>query len=158
MHAMNLLIDTNVLIDYLGRKEPFFPSAQKLVIAGLFGDVKLWVPSQSIIDSFYVLKKYVESKRLQAAILKTLEVVTPLDLTSDMVFRAASLAWDDMEDCLIALAAEKVGAAYIITRDINGFSRSMVPALSPNDWIALMKSDYRLEYDEVDLVADEDLN
>ena len=29
--TMNLLLDTNVLIDYLGRKEPFFANAERIV-------------------------------------------------------------------------------------------------------------------------------
>lgn len=106
---MNLLLDTNVLIDYLGRKEPFFLSAQKVVIAGFFGDARLWVPSQSVVDAFYVLSRYVDSARLQAAILKALTVIEPVDLTGASLERAARLGWDDFEDCLIALAAERVG-------------------------------------------------
>ena len=102
---MNLLLDTNVLIDYLGRKEPFFLSAQKVVIAGFFGDARLWVPSQSVVDAFYVLSRYVDSARLQAAILKALTVIEPVDLTGASLDRAARLGWDDFEDCLIALAA-----------------------------------------------------
>ena len=85
---MNLLLDTNVLIDYLGRKEPFFPSAQKVVIAGFFGDAQLWVPAQSAVDAFYVLSRYVDSVRLQAAILKALTVITPVDLTGASLERA----------------------------------------------------------------------
>ena len=37
---MNLLLDTNVLIDYLGRKPPFFEDAERIVAAGYFGDVR----------------------------------------------------------------------------------------------------------------------
>ena len=112
---MNLLLDTNVLIDYLGRKEPFFLSAQKVVIAGFFGDARLWVPSQSVVDAFYVLSRYVDSARLQAAVLKALTVIEPVDLTGASLERAARLGWDDLEDCLIALAAERVGADYLAT-------------------------------------------
>ena len=114
---MNLLLDTNVLIDYLGRKEPFFPSAQKVVIAGFFGDTQLW----------------------------------PVDLTGASLERAARLGWDDFEDCLIALAAERVGADYLITRDAKGFARSTVPAVSPDAWLDIMREEHGLDYGEVQL-------
>ena len=52
---MNLLLDTNVIIDYLGRKEPFFDSAMKIVAAGFFGDATLWMSAGSAKDAFYVL-------------------------------------------------------------------------------------------------------
>ena len=143
---MNLLLDTNVLIDYLGRKEPFFLSAQKVVIAGFFGDARLWVPSQSVVDAFYVLSRYVDSARLQAAILKALTVIEPVDLTGASLERAARL-----EDCLIALAAERVGADYLITRDAKGFARSTVPAVSPDAWLNIMREEHSLDYGEVQL-------
>ena len=145
---MNLLLDTNVLIDYLGRKEPFFLSAQKVVIAGFFGDARLWVPSQSVVDAFYVLSRYVDSARLQAAILKALTVIEPVDLTGASLERAARLGWDD---CLIALAAERVGADYLITRDAKGFARSTVPAVSPDAWLNVMREEHSLDYGEVQL-------
>lgn len=62
---MNLLLDANVFIDYLGRKEPFFADARAIVAAGFFGDAKLWVPAQAATDAFYVLNRYVPSERLQ---------------------------------------------------------------------------------------------
>ena len=145
---MNLLLDTNVLIDYLGRKEPFFLSAQKVVIARFFGDARLWVPSQSVVDAFYVLSRYA---RLQAAVLKALTVIEPVDLTGASLERAARLGWDDLEDCLIALAAERVGADYLITRDAKGFARSTVPAVSPDAWLNIMREEHSLDYGEVQL-------
>ncbi|MFR5092190.1 MAG: type II toxin-antitoxin system VapC family toxin [Adlercreutzia equolifaciens] len=148
---MNLLLDTNVLIDYLGRKEPFFLSAQKVVIAGFFGDARLWVPSQSVVDAFYVLSRYVDSARLQAAILQALTVIEPVDLTGASLERAARLGWDDFEDCLIALAAERVGADYLITRDAKGFARSTVPAVSPDAWLQRHARRHSLDYGEVQL-------
>lgn len=148
---MNLLLDTNVLIDYLGRKEPFFPSAQKVVIAGFFGDARRWTPSQSVVDAFYVLSRYVDSARLQAAIRKALTVIEPVDLTGASLGRSVRLGWDDLEDCLIALAAERVGADYLITRDAKGFARSTVPAVSPDAWLNIMREEHSLDYGEVQL-------
>ena len=148
---MNLLLDTNVLIDYLGRKEPFFPSAQKVVIAGFFGDARLWTPSQSVVDAFCVLSRYVDSARLQAAIRKALTVIEPVDLTGASLGRSVRLGWDDLEDCLIALATERVGADYLITRDAKGFARSTVPAVSPDAWLNIMREEHSLDYGEVQL-------
>lgn len=34
--AMNLLLDTCVVIDYRGRKEPFFPAAERIMAVDFF--------------------------------------------------------------------------------------------------------------------------
>ena len=115
--TMNLLLDTNVLIDYLGRKEPFFANAERIVAAGFFGDATLWMAAQSPKDAFYVLERYIDPQRIQQALLKAYEIITPVALTADDLATAARLQWDDYEDCLVALAAQKARADYLITRD-----------------------------------------
>lgn len=145
---MKLLLDTNLLIDYLGRKKPFFDDAQKIIAAGYFHDASLFVSAGSVKDAFYVLNHYVPSERIQRSITALFEVVRPVVLDAHDLSMAASLLWDDFEDCLIALSAVKTSANYLITRDQAGFSRSMVPALSPSEWLNLMEQ-RGLTYDSV---------
>lgn len=148
---MNLLLDTNVLIDYLGRKEPFFKPAQKIVIAGLYRDAKLWTPTQSVVDAFYVLNHYVDSLSLQQTILKAVELIKPVSLTATDLEKAARLKWTDLEDCLISIAANKVDADYLITRNKDGFKRSPIPAISPSEWLTIIENEHGLIYDEIQL-------
>ena len=136
---MKLLLDTNLLIDYLGRKEPFFDDAQKIIAAGYFHDAELFVSAGSVKDAFYVLNHYAPSERIQRSFTSLFDVVRPVALDARALSAAASLLWDDFEDCLIALSAVKSSADYLITRDRAGFSRSMVPALSPSEWLNLME-------------------
>lgn len=144
---MNLLLDTNVFIDFIGRKPPHFAAAERVIAAGYFGDAKLWVPVQSLKDAFYVLEKYVSSDRIQDAFLKAFEVITPVGLSGEDAVRAARLKWHDYEDCLVAVCADKAKADYLITRDKRGFERSSVPALTPDEWLEMMERDHRTIYD-----------
>ncbi|MEB1813698.1 type II toxin-antitoxin system VapC family toxin [Adlercreutzia mucosicola] len=125
------MLDTNILIDYLGRRESFFVQAERIVAAGFFGNVTLWMAAQSPKDACYVLERYTSSQRIQQALLETCHIITPVALTADDLTRAARLQWDDYRDCLVAIAAQKAGADYLITRDAKGFDRSMVPTISP---------------------------
>lgn len=125
------MLDTNILIDYLGRRESFFVQAERIVAAGFFGNATLWMAAQSPNDACYVLERYTSSQRIQQALLETCHIITPVALTADDLTRAARLQWDDYRDCLVAIAAQKAGADYLITRDAKGFDRSMVPTISP---------------------------
>ena len=148
---MRLLIDTSILIDYLGRKPPFFQDAQRVMAAGYFGDAQLWASTQSFKDAFFVLSHYVDSLQVQDALSKVLEVVNPVDLTADDIATAARLKWDDYENCLIALSAQKAGADYLVTRDRNGFSRSLVAPITPAEWLECIRETERVTYDVVSL-------
>ena len=148
---MNLLLDTNVIIDYMGRQKPFFENAERIIAAGYFGDATLWASAQSFKDAFFVLSHYVDSTRVQAAILKLLEVVHPVDLTGDDVARAVKLQWDDLEDCLIAVSAAKANADYIITRDRKGFTRSMTPTRTPGEWLREARETNNVAFDAIEI-------
>ena len=136
---MNLLLDTNVIIDYLGRRQPFFSAVERVIAAGFFGDVKLWASTLSLKDAFYVLERLVGSTQLQRSFVKLNEVVSFVSVAEEDALRAARLEWPDFEDCLIAQCAEKARADYLITRDLDGFARSSVPAIHPTTWLEHMK-------------------
>ena len=147
---MNVLLDTCVLIDYLGGKPPFFDDAQRVLAAGYFGDAKLWVSVQSLKDAFYVLRKYVGSQAAQGVIEAVCEVVVPVDTTASDALRALRLRWDDYEDCMVSVCAAKAGADYLVTRDVKGFERSSTPAVTPTAWLGLMRK-AGMTYDALDL-------
>lgn len=120
----NRLDDTNVFIDRLGRKQPFFEEVRNIIAAGFFGDTKLWVPAQLATDALYALNRYVASDKLRDAAQQALEVIEPVSLVADDLRR------EDYENRLAALAADKVRTDYLITRDTHGFDRPPIPTLS----------------------------
>ena len=148
---MKLLLDTNVLIDFLGRKPPFFTDAERIIAAGYFGDAQLWASTQSFKDAFYILSHYADSHRVQAAMGNLLEIVNPVDMAGADLKTAIQLDWDDLEDCLIAVSAQKAGADFLLTRDTRGFSRSMTPVKSPAEWLAHMQETENVTFDAIGL-------
>ena len=64
---MKLLLDSNVIIDYLACREPFYCSAEKLMLLGKTGDHELWVSTAQANDIFYILT---DGKKSNAKILK----------------------------------------------------------------------------------------
>ena len=147
---MNLLLDTCVFIDYLGRKEPFFSAAEQVVAAGFFGDAKLWLPVQSLTDAFYVLRKYIPADKLQSMLKTVCAHISLVDFCAQDSLRALSVGWSDIEDCQVALAAEKAKADYLVTRDVKGFARSLVPPITPENWLRMMRNERGLSYESID--------
>lgn len=135
---MNLLLDTNIIIDYMGKKSPYYETAKQIVASGYFEEATLWMAAQSALDTFYVLSRYVDPIRLQKALIDLFKVVHVVALTSEDLVKAAKLEWHDMEDCLIQLSAMKCNADAIISRDAKGFSRSAVTCVTPESWLARM--------------------
>lgn len=146
---MRLLLDTNALIDFYGRREPYCHDFDKLLVAQAFGDVELWASAKSFTDVFYVLKRVVGAERLQRMFLKSFDGLHVCSIDHNDIGAAARENWPDFEDCLVSRAAQKIKADCIITRDARGFSRSSVQAQSAGEFLRFMDSERGLVYEEL---------
>ena len=147
---MKLLLDTNVLIGYYLRRQPYFGSVSKLLMARIFNDVQLWSSAKSYTDVFYVASKYVDPQMLQQAFLKSFELIDVCSIDSDDIKRSAELNWADFEDCLILVAAEKVKVDAIVTRDPKGFEGASMMVLLPDQVLAMLENEYGVSYGDVE--------
>ena len=143
---MKLLLDTNVLIGYYLRRQPYFGSVSKLLMARIFNDVQLWSSAKSYTDIFYVASRHVDPQKLQRAFLKSFELIDVCSIDSDDIKHSAELDWGDFEDCLISVAAEKVKADAIVTRDPKGFEKASMSVFSPDQVLDMLEKERGLSY------------
>ena len=148
---MRLLLDTNVLIDYFARREPFFEAWKTLRCAAWFDDVELWASAKSFTDVFYVVSKAAASGQVQSAFLESMKFLHVCAIDGEDVAAAAQACWPDFEDCLVAVAAQKVGADFILTRDMPGFAQSKVPAMRPDEFFGWLLRERHISYADIDL-------
>lgn len=136
MKSMKLLIDANILLDVLQNREPFVEASS--VIWKLCETEKAagYVSVLTFANLVYVMRKQLDPARI-AEVLNQLSLIfsfiefTPADLT-----RAAELQWDDFEDAVQSVTAERVHADYIITRNVRDFAKSKVMAFMPSELLA----------------------
>lgn len=57
-----ILIDTNVLLDYLLTREPFYEEAKSVVLACVEGKTKGCIAAHSISNMFFILRKDYNAK------------------------------------------------------------------------------------------------
>ncbi len=151
---MRVLIDTNALIDYFGRREPYFSVWTQLNAMQILGDLEMWVAPQSYTDAFYILSKHVDSEALQAAFMESLGFLNVCKVGHEEVLETCRRSWADYEDCLISLCAENIKADHLLTQDVNGFKRAKIPICTPEQFIQTVEKEYGLVYDTVSLDGD----
>ena len=134
---MRALIDTNVVIDIIERREQWL--ADSYAVLRLVAEDKLigFLSAGSVSDVYYIIKKSGKSAgAAQAAIVELLELVALCDTIAGDVSSACSLGLDDFEDAILAATAKREKADFIITRNERDFAKSPVLALSPKDFLA----------------------
>ena len=127
-----LLVDTNVLIDYCDRERPCHAAAVDLVhVAAARGDVDLVVLVSSLKDLYYFLCRRLQDETLarKATELASSSVFVVADLLAAYALLALSSDEPDFEDGLVRVAAERLGAEAIVSRDARAYVHASVPRL-----------------------------
>jgi predicted nucleic acid-binding protein len=137
---MKVLIDTNVVIDVLERREAFFDDSYAIVKLAAEDKCDAFIPAGSIADVYYIIRKSGKNPvAARDAIASLLQLVHACDTAASDVIAALTLDVDDFEDSILAATARREKAEYIITRNERDFVQSPVPAISPAAFISRLK-------------------
>ena len=138
---MRLLIDTNVVLDYLGTNEGFSDEAEQIFELALQRKAIELVSASAITDIYYVLRRAVKDRETAIEKLKSIrKVIGILPVTESDIDKAISRNWKDFEDAVQYSVAETNGVDYIISRDINGFEERLIPCFSPKEFLKMIDS------------------
>ena len=148
---MKVCLDTNVIIDILGKTNDFFDSYKAFDVS-LIRSFQVFIPITSTTDIAYILPRRGLASEEQAKQLLTqlFSIVEILDARSVDATRALASDIPDYEDALLAFMAQRNNVDLIITRNTKDFENSPVPAISPQQFAELYKPN-DIEYAEVDL-------
>lgn len=133
-----ILIDTNVLLDYLLEREPFFEDAKGIMVACTEGKAKGCIAAHSIPNMFFILRKDYNAKERREVLSNLCSIfdVEGID-KAKLLSGLANEDFTDFEDCLQMECAKSYGADYIVTRNVADYSVSEVKAIEPKDYLKL---------------------
>ena len=134
---MRAFLDTNVLLDsVIERENPqFCLDADAILQAGKNGTVNLYMSVLSVSTIAYVIKNVtVETKKAKIGNLTSYVKVLPS--LPEHVSSALESPFPDIEDALQLLSAKEGGCDVIVTRDLEGFRLSDIPAITPEDFLS----------------------
>lgn len=125
-------LDTNVVLDFLARREPFAEAALEIFRAGLERRASLYIASLSFSTIYYVMRKQTSPQAALAMVAKLAQLVTVVSVDATTVRQAITGPFPDFEDGIPHFAAASVATIEaIITRDAADFANSLLPVLMP---------------------------
>lgn len=136
--ANKILIDTNVLLDYLLEREPFFEDAKKVILLCTDGKTNGCIAAHSISNMFFILRKDYSAKERREILLNLCKIfdVEGID-KAKLISGLQNENFSDFEDCLQMECAKSYGADYIVTRNASDYATSEVKAIEPKDYLKL---------------------
>ncbi len=126
-----LYLDTNVVMDYLLKREPFDLLAKQLMVAATDGRARMLVSSLTFTTAHYLARKSLGNAGAEEALTTLFQKVEVVKVGGSEIDQALQSGRPDFEDAVQFYAALATGAEAIVTRDPKGFPASPVPVLNP---------------------------
>jgi predicted nucleic acid-binding protein len=141
---MKALIDTNVLVDGVFAREPFYSDAKRIFQLVRIGKIEGYVSVQSLKDIFYISGrsyKKVNSFRLIEDLMAFFHIIGVTDEDARM---AIASKIEDFEDGLLAFSAARNGIRSIITRNNKDYYNSDMVVINPKDIVDYLPDDVKV--------------
>lgn len=141
MSAITVLIDTDVLIDFLTDRKPFTANAKKLMQKSHEKTINAFLAAHSVTNIFYILRKHYSVADRKQRLTDLCMAVSVVEIGAELILNAlANNDFDDVEDCLQSECATAINADYIVTRNIEDYAGSKVPAVLPEELLNKLTS------------------
>lgn len=136
---MVVLIDTNVIIDFLMKREPYAQDAIDIVDLCNKKQVDGYLAAHTIPNLFYIMRKDFSVAQRREMLNALCRIFKISGIDSRTILAALKIdTFEDFEDCLQMECAVETGAEYIITRNPVDFVNSKVNVIKPKEFLRLM--------------------
>ena len=133
---MTILLHTNIILDYIAER-PFSKSETKQIFEMIFSrKINGIIAAHSITNLRYILRKTCTDPERREIINTLLECFEIAEINKTIIQNAINRNnFSDFEDCLQDECAKTYKADYIITRDKDDFTTSLIPTLFPTEFL-----------------------
>lgn len=129
---MKLLIDTNVILDVLLKREPFFREGAEVLRLVWRDDVTEYISATTITDVYYIAYRQTRDRKIVMDLLgKLLTVLSVATVSEQEIKNALALDWKDFEDSVQYSSALFNEMDGIVTRNPSDYERADIPVWQP---------------------------
>jgi predicted nucleic acid-binding protein len=137
---MNVLFDTNVVLDVLLDRQMFSKPAVILFTWAEEGIITGFLAATTVSTIYYLATKAVGKKQAEESVSKLLAIFSIAPVNRSVLEAALKSSFSDFEDAVLYQAACHANTKAIVTRDMDGFINSKIPVYSPDDLVKMIQA------------------
>jgi predicted nucleic acid-binding protein len=130
-----VFLDTNVVVDLLGERDPYYYAAAKIATLADIGRIELFVSALTYSTVFYLLTRFEDKEQVKEKIRKFKLIAQNSDLTDKIIDKGLISKFNDFEDALQYYCALKMDCKILITRNGKDFKESEIAVLTPDEYL-----------------------
>ncbi len=137
MTLEKIFVDTNILLDWLGKRHPYFKFAKELFRKAEDKEVEIFISTMSYISTEYILRKQIGREKAKQALAAVRTISSVCQSGEKEIDLALVSSMKDFEDSFQYYNALNNSAKVIITRNPKDFSGSSIPIMSAEEYIKM---------------------
>ena len=135
---MNMLFDTNVVLDVLLDREPFASDAAVLLSKVEQGGISGFLGATTVTTIHYLIAKALGPREADRHIQSLLSLFSIAPVNRVVLEQALAASFTDFEDAVLHAAACQAGVQSIVTRNVRDFSKAALPVFTPAELISAL--------------------
>jgi len=134
-----ILVDTNIVLDLLAKREEFIVEAQQLFTLSDKNEIALYVSSLTFANTYYILSQKMKLNDARKILRKFKVLVEVLPMDDKIIDLSLESDFKDFEDAIQYHTAIENEINIIITRNLKDFKTSRIPVLTAKNYIETRK-------------------
>ncbi len=134
-----IFIDSDVILDVVLERVPFFTSSQKIFSLIERNHFKGFTSSLILANCYYILSSNKNKNIAENTIAKLRSIITVLPFTDKEIGESINSSFTDFEDGIQYFIAVNNGIETIITRNIADYNNANINIFMPKDFLVLYK-------------------
>jgi len=132
---MKIFLDTNVILDVLTKREPFYINSAKVLTLVNEKIVSGYISAITVNNVYYILRKLKDKDTAKNFIKEILESFETIPLTKDILTQANKISTRDFEDGIQFFSALGYGCDFLITRNDKDYPSLGIRIMTPTEFI-----------------------
>jgi predicted nucleic-acid-binding protein len=133
-----VLFDSDVLLDVLLQRQPFFVASAQALDTVAQQKIKGYISGHAVTNIFYILRRQVGNQVARDLVAELLEKIEVASVTDEVIRLAINSEINDFEDAVTSASAIIAQLEVIITRNTSDFTNSLVPGLKPEEFLRMI--------------------
>lgn len=133
---MNVFLDTNVVLDVLAHRAPFYDDSVKVWALGERGRIRALLSAVSVTNLYYIVRKQTSAARAMEMLRDLRSVASFVACDGAVIHHAIDAGFADFEDAVQYFSAVAGGADCLVTRNPVHYPHPEIPVLTPREFLA----------------------
>ena len=135
---MKILFDTNVILDVMLLRKPFFKISSLLIAEAEQKNISGYVCATTLTTIHYLVEKSLNREQAHSKIENILNIFDVAEVNKSIIESALLSGFSDFEDSVLHESARRNGIEGIVTRNSRDFTLSKIPVYDPEELLKII--------------------